>query len=318
MKKLIYSLTLLTLISLSSQAQPLSNFASPLKINVDAKPVNIQDFRLQSETDLLNTDNAFAPIQISRDKPGIAFLYSALIPGLGQATNKKYGRAGLYFATEVLGLVYHFDQLNKARDRERRYESFANQNWSVVAYSKWLVNYYDQNGLSNPALDALRAQVMGVDPSFNFDVDRMLVDIDLLNRIERETPFLFNNGRTGSNFSHILPEYGSQQYYELVSKYFQFQSGWRDFYEQNTINPAHTYLYAWNGDDATALFFSGVDQAARFNDNYRAAGNIVTLVILNHVISAFDAYFTVKLKNSRLQANMNLINNEQLTLRYSF
>ena len=323
MIRLLCSYLILLLFSASAlKAQPLASFASPISeakvVKKDPVPLSLNDFRPSAYEQSYQLKSAFKPIQIAQTKPGMAFLYSAAVPGLGQAANRKWGRAAMYLAVEAFGIFYHFDQLDKARTREARYEQYANENWSVVAYSQWLINYHDANGLTNPNLAALRAQVAGIEPAFNFNTDRQFVDIDLLNSIERNTPFLFNNGRLGSNFSHILPDYGSQQYYELISKYFQFQSGWRDFYEMNTTDPNHQYLYAWNGDDATEQFFLGVDRARQFNDNYRAAGNIVTLIILNHVISAFDAYFTVKLQNSRLQADLNLINNEQLTLRYSF
>jgi hypothetical protein len=42
----------------------------------------------------------------------------------------------------------------------------------------------------------------------------------------------------------------------------------------------------------------------RFNDSYRFAGNMLTLMVVNHVISAFDAYFTIKLKNHKLESGM--------------
>lgn len=315
------SISIIIICSSSLLAQPHKYFASPVdyKINPnEQRTISIQDFRLPGVSQEFPRNDSKSLLDLPREKSGVALLSSALVPGLGQALNGKWGRAGGYFLAEALGIFYHIDQQNKARRGERSYERFANAQWSVVAYSQWIVNYYDQNSLTHPDLETLRGQVGSITPSFNFEVDSRAVDIGVLNSVERGTPFIFAD-RRGSNFSHILPEYGSQQYYELISKYYQFQGGWRDFYDQNTLNPAHTYQYAWDGSDATNQFFQGVNQAAAFNDNYRAAGNIVTLLIVNHMVSAFDAFFTVKLKNSRrLNTEMNLLSQEQLTVRYSF
>lgn len=254
-----------------------------------------------------------------RQKAGVAFLASAIVPGLGQANNGNWVRAGAYFAAEVFGLVYHFDSLNKARRQERAYEAFVSSQWSVVAYSQWLLGYYDQHGLSHPQIDDLRQMVTGVTPRFNLQEDMKFVDIRTLNNIEKNTPFIFANGRVISNFSHVLPEFGTQQYFELVAKYFQFQAGWRDFYETNTLDPAHTFQYEWNGTDATPLFFEGTDRARQFNSNFRKSGNLITFVVINHVVSAFDAFFTARLANhSRFSADVNMLSTEQVSLRYHF
>ena len=318
--RLVVLFAFIIISSASVFAQPYKNFASPVayKMEVEeAKPITISDFRISGATQEFPREKS-SFLDITREKSGVAFVASALVPGLGQALNGKWGRASGYFLAEALGIFYHIDQQNKGRRRERAYERFANAEWSVVAYSQWIVNYYDQNNLSHPELESLRNQVQGVNPAFNFEIDSRAVDLNLLNRIEQGTPFVFPD-RQGNNFSHLLPDYGSQQYYELISKYYQFQGGWRDFYDQNTTNPAHTYQYAWNGSDATTQFFQGVDQAAQFNSNFRAAGNIVTLLIVNHMVSAFDAFFTVKLNNNRrLKTEMNLLQQEQLTVRYNF
>jgi len=326
----------LIFLTISVQAQPVKEMNFPVKLNTgqsqnihqvdpgvtieDFKPVSYTGTRVTQRT---STRGSGSFVSLPNRKPGVAFLSSAIVPGLGQAFNGKWARAGAYFTAEVLGIVYHIDRENKARRQERRYEQFADNNWSVVAYSEWLVNYYDANNLNHPKLDELRSMIEGVDPTFSTD-DWNVVNRDILISIERDTPFIFDE-RQGGNFSHILPAYGTQQYYELVSKYFQFQSGWKEFYEGNTrandplANPA-AYRYNWNGTDAfTNQFFSGANMAERFNDNYRAAGNLVTLLIVNHVVSAFDAYFTVKLQNSRrVSTDVNLLSSEQVSLTYHF
>ncbi|MEX2602961.1 MAG: hypothetical protein WD361_02100, partial [Gracilimonas sp.] len=150
------------------------------------------------------------------------------------------------------------------------------------------------------------------------------VDINILHNVENETPFIFEDIKK-SIFSHQLPSYGSQQYYELISKYYQFQSGWQDFYnvvinsDHNNYNPDHPFFYGWNGkDQPNAMFFEGRDRAEEFNQNYRVAGNILKLLVLNHVVSAFDALFTVQLQNSRIETNTNLMRMEQFSVTWHF
>jgi hypothetical protein len=179
-----------------------------------------------------------------------------------------------------------------------------------VAYSQWLVNYSAVHGLNN-GYETLASQVSGLTPNFTDSrSDWRRVDINILRNVERLTPYIYAAGR-GSNFSHLLPNYGSQQYYELISKYYQYQPGWRDWYNQVTMGPENieNYIYMWNGQDQPfGLFYEGRDRAQQFNDNYRTAGNILKLLVVNHVVSAFDAYFTVRVKNTRLETQTNLMN----------
>lgn len=314
MKKIVLTISLL-IFSVGANAQIKSHLSGSI----------IKAEFLESEKEFTNdfSNLSFVPLQsenlfdLTQTKTGAAFLSSALVPGLGQALNGKWARAGVYFAVEALSVIMIIENQATAKRQEQRYIDFANQNWSVLAYSQWLVNYSETHGLQN-GYQTLRNQIEGQSPDFNNTVnDWAKVNLNTLRSVEFETPFVYET-RIASNFSHLLPNYGSQQYYELISKYYQFQSGWRDFYESNTLDPSHSYFYNWNGSDSSPFFNSGVAQAAAFNNDYRAAGNFLNLLIVNHVISAFDAYFTVKLKNSRLQASANMFRPDSYSLSLHF
>jgi len=278
-------------------------------------PLSINDFSYSSS----NSSNGFFEVQ--RTKPGIAFLSSAILPGSGQAANGKWARAGVYLATEAFSIFYYINRNNKAKEQERFYQSFANNQWSVVAYAQWLVGYYDNNsGASNPRLEELRTMVEGATPNFgDTQSDWNKVDIRLLQEIERNTPLICGSCGNG-DFSHVLPAYGSQQYYELISKYYQFEGGWSDFYAENVAanNPNYTYQVDNDGRFASDFFLLGVERADRFNNNYRRAGNILNLLVINHVVSAFDALFSVKLKNSRIQASADMMRPDSFSLTLHF
>lgn len=299
--------------------QPALAAAQPLKSSrlsdYDRKPLTIDDFKYQSSDTYRQSSSLLNPV---RSKPGLALLSSAILPGSGQAANNKWLRAGAYLAAEALLFTVHVTRLNDAKKQERQYEQFANNNWSVVTYAKWLVNYYEQNNLSNSAIDELRNQVQGLSASYNTEIDWDVVDIELLRSVERSTPFIYPD-RSGNNFSHVMPDYGSQQYYELISKYYQYGPGWRDFgSDQNGGSLDNPYKLNWDGTDMPYNFFRGSSLAERFNDNYRLAGNMLSLIVLNHVVSAFDAFLTVKIKNNRIDAEANPLKLQSFSIKYHF
>ena len=259
------------------------------------------------------------------DKPFLSLLSSLAIPGTGQLRNKTWWKAGIFMAVEAASAFLYVDYRNRARSGEREFERYSDQNWSVVQYSQWLVNYHEANNLDNPHIDELRSAVDGENPAFNTNQDWNVIDLELLRDVERNTLYINPDAQaTNNNFSHTLPDYGSQQYYELISKYYQYQSGWRD-YNQFHDSIGHTgnmynnrFLIDRNGDFASPYFFRGAELADEFNTEFRRSGYFISILIANHVISAFDAYFTVKLKQNRLQATSSIMPGKQLTVSYSF
>ena len=300
--------------------------AQPLKTNLpfsqrgietgeeDFSNLSMSDFRYQ----------AAAPTSSSRlvnalqTKPGLALLSSALIPGTGQAANNKWVRAGAYFAADLILLAVHFHSQHRAKELQREYEQFADNNWSVVTYAKWLVDYHEQNNISNPYIGELQQQVQDVNPAYDPGVDWNTVDIQTLRNVENNTPFITTEG-VGNNFSHEMPAYGSQQYYELISKYYQYGPGWNSFGVNREGQPLDSiYQLAWNGSDMPPHFFEGASLSDRFNNKYRIAGNMLAYMLLNHVVSAFDAFITVKLKNNKLETQSNIFGPQQFILKYHF
>jgi hypothetical protein len=315
MKNLVLILVITALFTSVNFAQLKSDLAGNI-IKVEDLPaerdLSIKDFSFQQSS------NGF--INAQQTVPGVAFLSSAILPGSAQAANGKWARAGVYLAVEAFSIFYYINRNNVAKDQERAYEAFTHKEWSVVAYSQWLIGYYDNNGLSHDKLDQLRTMVGGLDPDFSDTRnDWNKVNINLLQEIERETDLVCSTCGNG-DFSHVLPAYGSQQYYELISKYYQFEGGWSDFYAENVAvnNPNYDYLYDNKGDLASPFFLLGAERADRFNNNYRRAGNILNLLVINHVVSAFDALFSVKLKNAQVQASANMMRPDSFSLTLHF
>lgn len=269
----------------------------------DTDKITFED--LKPKINYLNSTPFYQPL---REKTGLALLSSAIIPGSGQAANKKWVRAGVYFLAEAAFLGIHLKSIHDARVEHRRYKQFANNNWSVISYAKWLVDYHRKNNLSNPYINQLQNNISGVTAAYDPDIDWNNIDIELLRKVERNTPFVFPDRISDNNFSHVMPDFGSQQYYELISKYYQFGSGWNDFGSNQNGNPLDSkYQLSWDGSDMPYNFFLGSNLAEDFNDSYRLAGNMLSLLVLNHVVSAFDAFLTVKLKKSRIETLTNLL-----------
>ena len=256
--------------------------------------------------------------------PASAFFSSLFIPGSGQITHKKWWRAGLFIAIESAGIYLAVSNRNKAVNGERSYEQFIDNNWSVVEYSNWLINYHEVNGISNPYIDDLKAEVAGRSAAFNNQTDWNAVPISLLRNVEKNTPFIVSDQQVANNFSHTLPDYGSQQYYELVAKYFQFQGGWRDFnrFHDNIGNTGiffnERFIIDRTGSTASTFFFDAADMASTFNQNYRDSRLFASMLIANHVLAAFDSYFTFKLKQKDLQLSSSIAPGQQLSFSYRF
>lgn len=299
-------------ITLASYAQPVSKSK---QISTDKK-ITMQD--LKPKINYGGSDPFYQPV---REKAGLALLSSAIIPGSAQAANKKWIRAGAYLLADAVLVGIHVTKINDARRQQRRYNQFADNNWSVVSYAKWLVNYHDQNPqLQNPHIDDLRNEISGTTPSYNTAEDWQKVDLELLRQVERDTRFVYPDNEVGNTFSHVTPDYGSQQYYELISKYYQFGSGWRNFgTDRNGNDIGSKYQLPWNGSAMPMDFMRGSQLAENFNDSYRIAGNMISLLLINHFLSAFDAFLTVKLKNSRLETDTNIMNPyETFSVKYHF
>jgi hypothetical protein len=251
-------------------------------------------------------------LQPFRESPGVAFLGSAIVPGFSQAVNKKWWRSAVYFGAEA-GLIFANLRFTHLGDKnESKYERYVNQNWSVEKYTAYLVDY--RNNFFPNDNKMLEDYVVGgatVDPgNWRYGPDSWeTIDINSLRDLEQ---LVLYGGTNGVPFSHSIPDYGSQQYYELVSKYFQFGPGWSDF---NT--DVDMMNNNWNESMMSAQWMKGRDDAEEFNDQLRAASYMVTAMIINHFVSAFDALFTVQIQQHRM-GNSGLQTTPMMSFEMSF
>lgn len=101
--------------------------------------------------------------------------------------------------------------------------------------------------------------------------------------------------------SHHLPDTKTQQYYEMVGKYEQFRWGWDDYSDiTKTSDFRNTYVIMRKDS----------------NDWLKKAKNAAAISIANHILSAFDAAWSVRKYNKKGERFSQLEIKARLSQRY--
>ncbi len=209
-------------------------------------------------------------LQVKKKKKsvGLGVLLSALVPGAGEFYGGNYLKAGIFFGVEVLAWATFAYFESKGNKKEEEYQAYADQYWDVRTYARWLKNegFSESGGIDpdEPNKDVLREQIMVCERA---------------------------------NFSHTMPEYGSQQYYELIGKYQNFQAGWTNL-EHVPTKAAGPYNYQTYRDPVFTNYAADRQKANDFFD-YAKIGPITAIV--NHILSAADAAWVISTYNSKIK-----------------
>jgi len=264
--------------------------------------------------DLLNTRSSLK-----------AGLFSLIVPGAGQIYNGgtvNYITAAGFIAIEAAAIAVNVIWTNKANNKTTYFQNYADgtpAEWStygqngylplnsnvhyynVYKYAQWIYNNYQQleqqNGTTSDG-QTIISQQMGylfetpTHHSLTFDPTQApwtQVNWDALNLIEQAM---------GGYFSHQLPPYGQQQYYELIGKYPEFREGWTDenpvYFTYNQLQPA------------TGLSGYYMDQRGLANNLYGVAGTAIGVLIANHFVSAIEAAIWAHGHNKSIQTSVGV------------
>lgn len=243
------------------------------------------DFFGQREIGMVSLQNEAAPMsEPDRKSPWLAAGLSLVLPGAGEFYAENYWKAALFLAIDVAawGLAYSFDK--KGDNQTQFFQGFANQHYSVVKYAEFsLERFIPANR---------RQEYAGLVTGPETLPPWQRVNWSILNRLERE----ISTTAEGKYYSHTLPLYGEQQYFELIGKYPQFTPGWDD-----AVLP-----YVYSEDNATPNFRYYASERGKANDFYSKATTFVTVAIVNHVLSALDAAWTASSYNRNIHASIRM------------
>ena len=228
--------------------------------------------------------------------PWLAAALSLAVPGAGEIYAGSYIKGAAFFAAEAAmwGFAYSYDK--QGDDLTDEYKRYANDYWSATRYADWTLAHL---GTLNPDLTTSADEYHALiypdeEPPCGPPFD--CIDWKELNAMEDAV-----RQKTGNSYTHVLPYYGEQQYYELIGKYEQFSRGWDD---SGVLNPER------ENDvpivSTSARFFEYAKMRARANDKYDVASTFVSLVVVNHVLSAIDAFWSVTRLNKSLHASVRV------------
>lgn len=200
-------------------------------------------------------------------------LMSAIVPGSGEFYAKSYVKAGIFFGIEAISWGAYAIYQTKGNNQTDKFQSYADQYWSVRTYAHWLIDQGFQGASSinpdEPNLETLRQQIMQCE---------------------------------AQNFTHTLPEYGSQQYYELIGKYQNFQAGWTNLAHVPTKSPGPYYYETYRDP----VFVNYANERQKANDYYDYAKTGIIIVVLNHILSAGDAAWSVSMFNQKVNVETGM------------
>lgn len=202
-----------------------------------------------------------------KKSPAIAGLLSLFFPGAGEFYSGNYLKAGIFAGIEIavvsVALIYD----KKGDDQTTAFQKVADARWSVVKYAEWLNRFKGTN--------------IPIDPNTALKPWER-VNWDSLNRAE-------------SIFSHRLPSYGEQQYYELIGKYHQYTAGWDSFDPNNADN-----------SDLPPIFTEYAQMRGKANDYYNMSAKAVMGIYINHFLSTLDGIWTAISYNRDLQVSLRI------------
>ena len=190
-----------------------------------------------------------------------AFLYSVLVPGLGEWYAGAKTRGLVFFGIEAVTLGVWSSWKAKGNDAEDEFRAVADEEWSPENYLTWRNSTISRNSSITHALPC-STQVR-----------------DVYIPASREGRIDFGD----------CDDTEIQQYYELLGKYDQFSSGWTDLVQAGTENSAQPSRVdsVENFHSATRLTYEV--QRNDSNKYLKRASTLSGLILINHVISAIDA-----------------------------
>jgi hypothetical protein len=197
-----------------------------------------------------------------------------VVPGLGEYyVGDSYWRGAIFTGLEVGLWAERYHWIARGDDSTTAFWGFSDQYWNVGRYENFLDSVLVGHGYNKIDRSAGLSAINAAE--------------DTLNNLS-----VFGTDPSVKNFTHHLPAFGTQQYYELISKYYQFTSGWDDAVDQDPHDSPHD--------------MEAANMRERMNHQYEVADFFLYGVIVNHVLSAIDASLMAHDHNAPLRLQGSL------------
>ncbi len=243
--------------------------------------------------------------QAAADEPGdkspwLAGFMSLLVPGSGEVYSGNYLKGAIFFTTSaaswITSVVY-----NRMGDREtNQFQDYANAHYSAVKYVNWTIDNVTaiDPGLGTPpagysSWSAYYTEKIYGGPN-ETDPNSCGPPFKCINWVELNDmeATIANNG-----YTHEMPYWNQQQYYELIGKYDQFSRGWDD------ANLSDVGLPIVRNSARMTLYG---EMRAQANYKYDVASTFVSVAVVGHILSAIDAFWSVTQYNKNLHAQLRM------------
>ncbi|MFA6469359.1 MAG: hypothetical protein WCW35_10715 [Bacteroidota bacterium] len=240
---------------------------------------------LNARRDTVTAEATVIVQPVEKQNPFMNGLYSLIIPGSGQYLSERYTKAAIFLGAEVALIVYAAISDHNGNKKTEEFEQYAEAHWSPERYAKWI----NTHGAADYG------------PAATIDLNKVRAyDFSEINAWESAP------GPSKVGFSHLLPAFQDQQYYELIGKYYQFKFGW-DTYPMDVngvpLSDGKDYFNNFTANDQIKNYAA---ERGKANDYYYAASFALSALVINHVISAFDGYYSAKSYNKEITASLNV------------
>lgn len=234
---------------------------------------------IASDRSMLESSLKFSPVgqdsfEFEYEKsPGKAFLLSAIVPGAGEFYAGAKWRALAFVGVEVFSWAMYLNRKGKGDDIEKAYKKYADDYWD---FADWM-DYSNTNDRCGP------------EGSHHLYISYTVGDIEQEFVVDKDFPYdslmVFVNGGIG-----VLEPIRTRDYYENIGKYDQFACGWGDYYDNHYIDGSLVIDTVF----VTPRRDNYLGQRKDSNDALKMATNFATVVMFNHLISAFHAQIAAK------------------------
>ena len=221
-------------------------------------------------TDLLQAEQT----ALGENHPaGLDLLEGLLLPGVNQAIHGQWWKSAVFVAVEVGVLAINKKLNDDGEDLEREFETYARTHWNYERYWQDRVargEYALEEPYMNPGEDGIN----GTGDEYE----------DGNGAGSHQLPGSYSYSEEMQRYWRI-DDYGAweyftptetQQYFEMIGKYAQFQRGWDDF----------------QGDWSVTYFTSASHRymalRSEANDKLIAADRWLGVLVANHVVSFVD------------------------------